>query len=91
MSKVKQFIKSPHIQIAMATGICIIILAIFSKRILPNPIGYLPSAIPPFLMVMFEIVQGKLKEKKKLKVGYWITAIFSTTAIVIILSWQEVI
>jgi len=91
MSKFIQFLKSPHIQIALATGICIIILAVFSKRILPKPIAYLPSAIPPFLMVIYEIVQIKLKEKNKLKVGYWITAIFLSTAIVIILSWIEVI
>ena len=91
MLKVKQFFQSPHIQIALATGICIIILSVFSKRILPNPIGYLPSAIPPFIMVIFEIVQGKLKEKNKLKVWYWVTAIFSATAIVILFSWFEVI
>ncbi|MBZ0179281.1 MAG: hypothetical protein K8F36_08320 [Melioribacteraceae bacterium] len=91
MSKIKQFIKSPHIQIALATGICIIILAVFSKRILPKPIGYLPSAIPPFLMVIYEIVQIKLKEKNKLKIGYWITAIFLSTAIIITFSWIKVI
>jgi len=48
MSKVKDFFKSPHIQIALATGFSIIVMAYFSKRILPRPIGYLPSAIPPF-------------------------------------------
>lgn len=91
MSKIIQLIKSPHIQIALTTGICIIILAYFSKRILPKPIGYLPSAIPPFLMVIYEVVKGKHKEQKITKVWYWIAAIFSTTALAIMLTWYEVI
>ena len=91
MSKIIQLIKSPHIQIALTTGICIIILAYFSKRILPKPIGYLPSAFPPFLMVIYEAVKGKYKERKITKVGYWIAAVLSSTALVIILTWYEVI
>jgi hypothetical protein len=37
MSKIKELIKSPHIQIALATGFSIIVMAYFSKRVLPKP------------------------------------------------------
>jgi hypothetical protein len=40
MTKLKELIKSPHIQIALATGVCIIVMAIESKRMLSEPIGY---------------------------------------------------
>ena len=91
MSKLKDLIKSPHIQIALATGISIIVLAYFSKRVLPKPIGYLPTAIPPFLMVIYEAVKERYKDRRITKVLYWVVAIFLATAIVIILTWYDVI
>jgi len=69
MSKIKELIKSPHIQIALATGFSIIILAYFSKRIFPEPIGYLPLAIPPFIATIYEGVIGKYKDKKFARPG----------------------
>jgi hypothetical protein len=85
MSKFKETIKSPHIHISLATGISIIVLAYFSKRILPEPIGYLSLAIPPFLMTIWEALFSKDKYKKICKTWYWITAIFIATALVIVL------
>jgi len=87
MSKLKEIIKSPHVQIALATGISIIVMAYFSKRILPKPIGYLPTAIPPFLMVVYEALLERYKTKKICTTWYWVVAIFSTTALIIILYW----
>ncbi len=84
MKKLKEFIKSPHIQIAFAAGVSIIVLAYFSKRILPEPIGYLPSAIPPFVAVVYEGVLAKHKNKKIATTWYWIAAIFIVTAVIIV-------
>ncbi|MEJ2495515.1 MAG: hypothetical protein P8Y79_14455 [Ignavibacteriaceae bacterium] len=84
MKKLKEFIKSPHIQIALAAGVSIIVLAYFSKRILPEPIGYLPSAIPPFIAVVYEGVLAKHKNKKIATTWYWIAAIFIVTAVIIV-------
>ena len=53
MSKFKEAIKSPHIHIALAMGFSIIVMAYFSKRILPEPMGYLALAFPPFIGVSF--------------------------------------
>lgn len=85
MSKFKELIKSPHIHMSLATGISIIVLAYFSKRILPEPIGYLPLAIPPFLMTIWESLLNKNRYEKICKTWYWVVAIFITTALVIVL------
>ena len=77
-------IKSPHVQISLATGVCIILLAYFSKRVLPEPIGYLPLAIPPFFMTIYESILQKYKGKKIATTWYWIAAIFISTFIVIL-------
>jgi predicted histidine transporter YuiF (NhaC family) len=84
-SKLKEIIKSPHIQIALATGLSIVVMAYFSKRVLPQPIGYLPMAIPPFIALIYENVLNKHKKKKIATAWYWVIAIFAVTALIIIL------
>ena len=83
MSKINGFFRSPHIQIALATGICIIMLAIFSKKIFPEPIGYLSLAVPPFIATLFELFFEKHKDSKLLTPWYWVLAILISTVIVI--------
>lgn len=85
MKKLKELIKSPHIQIALATGVSIIVLAYFSKRVLPEPIGYLPLAVPPFIATIYEAVAAKHKNKKITTTWYWITVIFLSTVLIIFL------
>jgi len=85
MKKLKEFFKSPHIQIALATGVSIIVLAYFSKRILPEQIGYLPLAIPPFIAAIYEAVATKRKNKKITTTWYWVAAILLSTALIIFL------
>jgi predicted histidine transporter YuiF (NhaC family) len=84
MKKLKEILKSPHVQIALATGACIIIMAYVSKRILPEPMGYLPLAIPPFIMTVYEAVLNRYKDSKICTTWYWVVAIFVTTAIIIL-------
>lgn len=85
MSKLKEIIKSPHVHIALATGISIIVMAYFSKRILPKPIGFLPTAIPPLLMTLYEAVMIRYKNKRICTTWYWVVAIFFTTVLIIVL------
>jgi hypothetical protein len=80
----KEMLASPHIHIALATGISIIVLAYVSKRVLPEPMGKLPMAIPPFLMVIWEAVSSKHRDLWISRPGYWIAAIFATTGLVIL-------
>ena len=85
MTKFKDLMKSPHIQIALATGISIIVMAYFSKKVLPEPIGYLPTAIPPFFMVIYEAIQEKYKNHRISRARYWVTAIFLSTILIIVI------
>ena len=87
MSKFVKLLKSPQIQIALATGFSIIVLAYFSKRVLPEPIGHLPLAIPPFVATIYEVVLEKYKKSKICTTWYWIVAILLTTAFVILFFW----
>ncbi len=85
MKSIKESLRSPHIYIALATGSSIIIMAWFSKRILPEPIGYLSLAIPPFIATIFEAVLGRYKDSKWCTTWYWVVAIIVSTAVVIVL------
>jgi hypothetical protein len=88
MSKIIDFFKSPHIQIALATGISIIVMAYFSKRVFTEPIGNLALTFPPFLMVIYESLQQKYKEHRILTAWYWILGIFLSTAFIILIYWN---
>jgi len=85
MSKIKDFFKNPHIQISLATGISILTLAYFSKRVLPQPLSYLEIAAPPFIATIYESMLAKYKDKKFMQTWIWVLAIFIATALVIIL------
>ena len=86
MDKIKEFFQHPIIQIALAAGASIIILSIFSKRILPEPLSNLELAFPPLIATLYE---GLSKTKKA---SWWgrplvgILAILLATALVIILN-----
>jgi len=84
MSKLKELFKSPHIQVALATGFSIIIMAFVSKRILQEPIESKLLAIPPLLMVIFEALLGKYKNSRICTTGYWIVAILLSATIIIV-------
>lgn len=86
MSKIKEYLKNEHIQISIATGISIITLAYFSKRVLPEPLSYLSLAAPPFIATIFEALLEKHKDKKFMNTRIWVVLIFIATALVIILS-----
>ena len=85
MTKLKELIKSPHIQIALATGLSIIVMAYVSKRVLSEPIGYLALAIPPFIAAIYSAIFNKFKDSKICTTWYWIVAILIATALVIVL------
>ena len=86
MNKLKELLKSPHIQIALATGVSIVVMAYFSKRVLPEPIGYFQMAIPPFIALVYENVLNKHKNKKIATAWYWVIAILFATALIILIS-----
>ncbi len=75
VEKVKEYLAHPIIQIALAAGASIIILAYFSKRVLPQPLSTLELALPPFVATLFEAL-AKTRE------GAWYTRpVFGVIAI----------
>jgi hypothetical protein len=84
MSKLKEHLKSPYIQIALATGLSIIVLAFVSKRVLSEPIGYLSLAIPPFIATIHSVLMNKHRNSKICTTWYWVVAILGATGLVIL-------
>jgi hypothetical protein len=87
VDKIKEDLKEPHIPLAIITGACIIVMAYFSKKILSKPIDYLPLAIPPFLMTIYEAAYKKYKRHWFCKSWIWMLAIIISTVIVILCYW----
>jgi Na+-transporting NADH:ubiquinone oxidoreductase subunit NqrB len=85
MSKFKELIKSPHIHIALATGLSIIVMAYVSKKILAEPMGAIPLSIPPFLMLLYESLSGRYKNSRIMTTWYWILAITGSAVLIILI------
>ncbi len=83
MESLRKLLRSGHVHVSLATGVSIIVLAWFSKRVLPEPLSYLELAAPPFLMAIYEAVAGKAKESRAARSGWWVAAILLATAAVI--------
>jgi len=84
MSGFKKISINPQIQIALAAGTSIIVLAYFSKRVLPEPLSYLELALPPFIALFF--ATPSTKKKKAVWQGrplYGVLAILLATVLVI--------
>lgn len=80
----KNLLKSPHIQIAFASGVSIVVLAYFSKRVFNEQIGDVILGIPPFIAFIFELILNKYQNSKFAKTWYWVTGIFLSAGIIII-------
>ena len=83
MKIIKEFTVHPHIQIALATGVSIVALAYFSKRVLPEPLSYLELAFPPFLAVVYEAIAKNRKAAWYSRPLAGILAVLLATALVI--------
>lgn len=83
MAKFKELLSSHHIQLALATGVSIIVLAYVSKRVLAQPMNTLAQAFPPFLAVVAEGVISRYPSSKFSKTWHWVLAILLATVLVI--------
>lgn len=83
MDKPKKFNVHPRIQISLAAGASILILAYFSKKVLPQPLSYLELALPPFLATVYEAVTKNRKAAWISRHLVGVMAILLCTALVI--------
>ena len=85
MSKLKILLKSPHIQIALAAGTSILLIASFSKWVLEKPINPFLLTIPALIEVGYEYFLKKDKESKIVKTWYWVCGILFSTILIILI------
>lgn len=84
MEKIKEYLAHPIIQIALAAGASIIVLAYVSKRVLPQPLSTLELALPPFVATLFEAVAETRKGAWYTRPIFGIVAIALATVLVIL-------
>jgi len=83
MSKIVDFFKSHHIQLALAVGASILVLGYVSKRLLPEPMHKLAQGLPPFLAVIGEGVITHTKGKGVGAPWIWVAlTLLATVAVV---------
>lgn len=86
MSKIADFFKSHHIQLALAVGASIIAIAYVSKRVLSEPIGNLSAALPAFVAVFYEAVRAKYPDSRVSTAWYWVVGVLATTVVIILVA-----
>ena len=83
LSKVVDFFKHPLIQIALATGASIIVLALFFKKIMGTEVPATWSAIPALMIPLYELARVK-KWRWLTRTWVPITLILVSTILIII-------
>ncbi len=87
MSKLKKWVRSSHVHIAFAAGSSILIIASFSKWVIKKPVDPFLLAIPPLIEAAYEYVLKKYKKSKISTTWYWVAAILTATALILLFSW----
>ena len=85
MPDLNEYLKSPHIQIAIAAGLSILAIATSSVWLPMTPLDPLLLTIPALIEVAHGVVLKKRKDCWYAKTGYWVCAILVSTALLILL------
>ncbi len=85
MKKVIEFLQNEHIQVALATGSAIIILALVFKRVFHVPIKGIESALPSLVFVAWEVVRAKRKDRPGIwtRPWPWIVLMYVVVALIV--------
>ena len=84
MKKLLAFIKNDHIQAACVSGACIIILAVFFKKIMHEPVPSLAAAVPALIFAFWEAAKAKVTKEMWSRVWTWNLLILLATEIIIV-------
>jgi hypothetical protein len=84
-SVVKDFFGSKHIQLALVAGICLVAVAIVSKRVLPEPMRSMYIKLPALLVVLSEAAISFKKEIWYTNVRFWIPVILVVNISIIVI------
>ena len=83
--KIRDFFRSGHIQVSLALGFSIIVLAYVSKRVLDLPMRSIYLSITSRIMAGYEAVANIKKYERYARPVYWVLAILSVTLVIILL------
>lgn len=84
-TKLRSLLRSSRIQIAIASGTSILIIAICSKWVLDEPMHPFLLTVPPLIEVTYEGLLKKHKNSYILKTWYWVCGILISTILIIII------
>ena len=85
MPELNEYLRSPHIQIAIAAGVSILAIATSSVWVPMAPFDPLLLTIPPLIEVAHGVLYKKRKDAWYVKTWYWVCAILVSTALLILL------
>ncbi|MFH1686553.1 MAG: hypothetical protein ABIE70_03420 [bacterium] len=80
MRKILEFFKNDHIQGSTVSGLSIIALALYFKKVAHIEIPYLENAIPGFIFTIYEAVREKYKGSAWAQVWIWNLLMLAATA-----------
>jgi hypothetical protein len=84
MRDLKESLKSPYIQMAIAAGVSILAFAISSAWFPMKPLDPLLLTIPPLIEVAHGGLYAKRRDAWYMKTWYWVCAILGSTALLIL-------
>ena len=85
MPDLKEYLRSPYIQIAIAAGVSILAFATSSVWLPMKPLDPLLLTIPPLIEVIHGALYKKRKDAWSMRTWYWVCAILVSTAFLILL------
>ncbi len=82
MNKIIEIIRNDHIQAATASGICIIALALFFKKVLHVEVPHFEAVVPGLIFTIYEGVKAKTDDDFWEHALPWSLLMFLATAFV---------
>ena len=84
MGKLKDFFTNDHIQSALVSGLCIIALAYYFKKILHIPVPAIENAVPGLIFTGYQLVKAKKVTGIFSKVWVWNLIMVLATALLML-------
>ena len=85
MNTLIKIIKNDQIQVALVTGLCIIVLAVVFKRMLHLQISNIESGLPALVFFIFGGIRTKFADRFWSRPLFWNLILIIVTGVVIIL------
>ena len=88
MGRLGRVFGSGHIQVALATGISLVLITYLSRRVMSRPVPDFWLAAPPLLMALYEGVSKSRGGTWYARASTWVAAIALATIAIVVLTWS---